>query len=654
MTTDQRLANIKLKKKFAILLTGIILFSWIAFFVYSRYSLGVSETQFDNRVQLLAQTMGAQSQYSLLMGDSVGLSDALKNIVGTGDAVGGAFYDQNGKQLSEMNMNSIKWHRPEFMILNSSVEPAKTVDGTPLVIASTKILNKSNHQTLGFVSVAVSSQSLESEKANSIFLALGTLIFFGIFGWVALVVLTKAIIKPVNTLKESAQKVAAGDFSVRVELNQGDEVGELATAFNIMVEKNKKAMDEINLKTHQTEEAKRFAEKMQKEAEEQQNYLRSQFERISAVIEVVTKGDLTKELIVDENDSTEAGSKSREEVAALIRKINQMIRDLSALIGEVHTAGDSLAQASTQISSAAEEMSTGADEQASQTREVATAVEQMSKTVIESSKNANEAADMAKKASELANVGEKVFQETIAGMTRIAQLVKKSAEIVDALGKSSAQIGEIIQVIDDIADQTNLLALNAAIEAARAGEQGRGFAVVADEVRKLAERTTSATKEIAGMIKRIQQETTQVVVAMTEGNSEAENGMKLADKAADSLSEIISSVNGVVGMISQIAAASEEQSSASEQISHNVESISTVASHVSSATGDLAGTAENLDMLTKHLRDLIERFRLSSSTDQRSSFGVRENGKIVPLSTEHKHAEHKPGRNGNSIEPRRK
>ncbi len=653
MTTDQRLANMRLSRKFSILLAALILIAWSIFFVYSRYSLNVSENEFDQKAQLLAKTIGAQSQYSLLMGDSVGLSGNLKNIVGSGDAIAGAFYSTNGKLLTEVNLREVNWTRPDLSTLSSSIQSAKTVGGTPVVVASMRILNQANHQSLGFVSMAISSKSLESEKSSSLLVSFGTLIFFGIFGWLAMALLTRAIVRPVKTLKESAQKVASGDFSVRMELNQADEVGELAAAFNVMVEKNKNSIDEVNLKTQQAEEARQLAEKMQRQAEVQQSYLRGQFERISGVIEAVTKGDLTKELVIEERNIAEATSASTEEVTALSKKINQMIRDLSSLIGEVHTAGDSLSEATAQISSAAEQMSTGAHEQASQTREVATAVEQMSKTVIESSKNANEAANMAKKASDLANVGEKVFQETIGGMTRIAQLVKKSAEIVDTLGKSSAQIGEIIQVIDDIADQTNLLALNAAIEAARAGEQGRGFAVVADEVRKLAERTTSATKEIADMIKRIQQETTQVVLAMTEGNTEAENGMKLADKAAESLSEIISSVNGVVGMISQIAAASEEQSSASEQVSHNVESISTVATHVSSATGDLAHTAEDLNRLTKHLRDLIERFRLNSAQAQQGSLAVRANGKIVPLSSNYQPADRKPGRNGNTGTPRR-
>ncbi|MCL6097096.1 MAG: methyl-accepting chemotaxis protein, partial [Bacteroidetes bacterium] len=205
--------------------------------------------------------------------------------------------------------------------------------------------------------------------------------------------------------------------------------------------------------------------------------------------------------------------------------------------------------------------------------------------------------------------------------------------------KSSNEIGEIVQVIDDIADQTNLLALNAAIEAARAGEQGRGFAVVADEVRKLAERTTKATKEIATMIRQIQKDTEGAVVSMNEGTTEVEKGKVLADKAGHALKQIISGAEEVVDISTQVAAASEEQSSAAEQISRNIESISSVTNQSASGVQQIARAAEDLNRMTVNLQDLIARFKLAEGLyrmeknnaldNSQSQLAVRSNGKLV-------------------------
>ena len=285
---------------------------------------------------------------------------------------------------------------------------------------------------------------------------------------------------------------------------------------------------------------------------------------------------------------------------------------------EVNEAVTLTANTGNEISSSSEQMAAGAQEQSAQTTEVAGAVEQMTKTILETTKNSSIAAESAKNAGEIAKGGGQVVVETIEGMNRIAEVVSKSATMVQALGKSSDQIGEIVQVIDDIADQTNLLALNAAIEAARAGEQGRGFAVVADEVRKLAERTTKATKEIAAMIKQIQKDTGSAVESMVEGQEEVEKGKKLADKAGESLNEIIKGAEQVVDVITQVAAASEEQSSASEQISNNVEAISNVTHESASGIQQIARAAEDLNRFTVNLQDLISRFHIDKSMNSQN------------------------------------
>jgi methyl-accepting chemotaxis protein len=353
--------------------------------------------------------------------------------------------------------------------------------------------------------------------------------------------------------------------------------------------------------------------------------------------EMVASGDLT----------VHVEQKSEDEIGQLAGAFKRMVVSLRDTIGQVGEASSAVASASSEISSSTEEMAAGAQEQTSQAGEVASAVEEMTKTIVENSKNASTTAETAKEAKRAAEQGGTVVEETVVGMKRIAEVVRQSAGTVQELGRSSDQIGEIIGVIDDIADQTNLLALNAAIEAARAGEQGRGFAVVADEVRKLAERTTKATKEIASMIKKIQGDTKGAVTSMEEGTKQVDEGIKLADKAGASLQEIVGNSQKVTDMVAQIAAASEQQSSASEQISKNVEAISSVTGETARGVQQIARAAEDLNRLTENLQSVLSKFNLSGETQHaaalvrqspakakfttpKSGTAVRTNGALVP------------------------
>ncbi|MHB8906662.1 MAG: methyl-accepting chemotaxis protein [Melioribacteraceae bacterium] len=349
----------------------------------------------------------------------------------------------------------------------------------------------------------------------------------------------------------------------------------------------------------------------------------------SKVLENLASGDLTVRMNGD----------YKGDYAVIKNSINSLADSFSSALSDVSEAIQATASASNEISSSTEEMAAGAQEQSAQATEVAGAVEEMTKTIFETTKNSGLASDAAKNAGAIANEGGKVVGETIDGMNRIAEVVKRSADTVQVLGKRSNEIGEIAQVIDDIADQTNLLALNAAIEAARAGEQGRGFAVVADEVRKLAERTTKATKEIATMIRQIQKDTEGAVVSMQQGTEEVEKGKVLAEKAGQSLSQIITGAQDVVDMSTQVAAASEQQSATAEQISKNIESISSVTQQSAAGVQQIARAAEDLNRLTLNLQELVSRFKIdansngngrsSHKTETRSQLAVRSNGKLV-------------------------
>ncbi|GFE61971.1 methyl-accepting chemotaxis protein [Geobacter sp. AOG2] len=319
------------------------------------------------------------------------------------------------------------------------------------------------------------------------------------------------------------------------------------------------------------------------------------------VANCLAAGDLTVEVRVDAKDETG-------QLMAAMRNVVLTLRDL---MGNASATSSQLASAAVQLESTSEQIATGAEEVASQAGTVATASEEMSHTSSDIARNCTLAADASRKTAEATHSGAAVVQETIIGMNIIAERVRHTSKTIETLGARSEQIGDIVGTIEDIADQTNLLALNAAIEAARAGEQGRGFAVVADEVRALAERTTKATKEIGEMIRAIQNETQTAVKSMDEGVREVEKGALSSQKSGEALDEILGQINEVTMQINQIATASEEQTATTNEVTMNIQQITAVVAQTARGAEETAGAAASLNHLAQELQSLVRRFKLA-------------------------------------------
>lgn len=402
------------------------------------------------------------------------------------------------------------------------------------------------------------------------------LLVTGILGWT----LSSRVLKPVKELTQFSERVAASDYLANMEVESQDDFAYVAHNLNAT--------------------AVRFAKSVSNQ--QAQEELQRSVTEFLTIVSQIARGDLTLR-----------GKVTQDALGNVVDSVNYMLDNFARVLERVRSAAINVSSSANEILVSSEEMANGATQQDQEITNTSSAVEELTVSMKQVSNNAEASAEAARRALDAAEQGNRAVRDTLEGMQRIRASVQATAKKIKSLGDRSLEISEIINVINDITEQTNLLALNAAIEAARAGEAGRGFAVVADEVRKLAEHSRNATKDIAALIKAIQAETNEAVVVMEEGTKEVEVGARLADQAGRALDAISSVVRQSAELVQEISLASKQQVRGTEGVANAMQIISNITRQTSQGARQTAHTVEQMVKLSEQLNEALSQFRIANA-----------------------------------------
>jgi methyl-accepting chemotaxis protein len=427
----------------------------------------------------------------------------------------------------------------------------------------------------GLASVATSEALAPVTTSTRLALISGVVAFLAAVGLAVLV--TRGLTTQIDKIMELFGQIGLGEFGSRVEVTSGDELGTMASSLNAMLDSTMGLM----------------------QTREERDAMQASVTKLLDEVSGLAEGDLSVEAEV-----------TTEVTGAIADSFNYMIAQLRSIITGVQEATLQVSSSANEIQTTTEHLSQGSEAQAMQIADTSSAIEEMAVSIQQVSENATVSATVGEQALANAQQGAQAVQNTIGGMNRIRDQVQETAKRIKRLGESSQEIGEIVQLIGDIADRTSILALNASIQAAMAGEAGQGFAVVAEEVERLAERSTEATKEIDTLIRTIQNETNEAVAAMEATTNEVVEGSLLAEEAGQALSEIETVSNRLAELSQSISLASKQQARGSETLAKSMGEIAEVTQQTAAGTKQASVSISTLAMLADELRDSVSAFKL--------------------------------------------
>jgi len=572
--------SIRTKIVLMILTMSIIFGASILFYIYNQIQVTLRDESI-NKTLILADGLSVKAAEPVQVEDLNALQFVQGEAISQPDVAYCFIRDGRGRVISSsFEGNAVPSVLQSINILKPGMPfstQAANITIRDIVTEVIDIASPIAGGTLGSVHVGLNMTQIKNNIRNLLYkimiVGAGSLLLLSILTmWAA-----ARTIAPVRDLMRVAEALGRGDLTRKATVKRGDELGQLGDTFNQTIDRLQGLI----------------------QTESDRDKMQHQVMDLLSVVSTAAEGDLTVKAEV-----------TADALGSVADAFNLMITGLTNLVTQASNVASEIQRSTSEILQSSERMRLGTEQQASQIMEVSTAVNSMSHTTQRMAENADAATQTSLNATQAAVKGGASVAETIKGMQRIRAAVQTTGKKIKGLGERSLEIGAIIEVINEIATQTNLLALNAAIEAARAGEQGKGFAVVADEVRKLAERAARATKDITGLIKGIQVETSEAVTVMEEGTREVEEGTRLADQAGSALREIEQIVKQTATLMTDITRAATDQVKSTESVAHAMDSILKQTQETTHGVQDTVSTIGKLAELSKRLIDAIGRFKL--------------------------------------------